>query len=196
MNCVGKFEKVSFGQYLKDMEPSGLSEAEIREVYDNIKLPRRATAGSAGYDFFAPYSFTLSSGDSIKIPTGIRVKIEDGWFLACVPRSGLGFKYRFQLDNTIGIVDLDYYNSDNEGHIFVKATMDHRDRGAASAADLFSAFFDSSIVSKLRPTTMTVEQGGAFVQGIFLPYGLTVDDDTDGIRNGGFGSTDKEGAHE
>lgn len=194
LNVVAKFEKVSFDQYKKDMEPSSLSEDEVRIIYDNIKLPRRATKGSAGYDFFAPYRFTLTPGDTIKIPTGIRVKIDDGWFLACVPRSGLGFKYRFQLDNTIGVVDADYYSSDNEGHIFVKATMDYKEQDTVSATDLFSTFFEHDF-SKLQPKTMTIEPGSAFVQGIFLPYGLTVDDNATGIRNGGFGSTDQEKGH-
>ena len=171
MHRVGTFEKVSLERYLEDMKCNGLSEEEIKEMYNRIKLPRRATKGSAGYDFFAPYRFCLTAGMGIKIPTGIRVRIEDGWFLACMPRSSLGFKYRFQLDNTVPVIDSDYYYSDNEGHIFLQVTMDAKTDRSFSPA-------------------MTVEQGSAFVQGIFLPYGVTTDDDTDGVRNGGFGSTD------
>ena len=110
MNKIALFEKVSLGQF-----GEGYSGADCESVYADIGLPRRATVGSAGYDFFAPYDFTLAPGETAKIPTGIRVKMEDGWVLMLFPRSGLGFKYRVQLDNTVGIIDGDYYDSDNEG---------------------------------------------------------------------------------
>ena len=93
---VGKFEKVSFEQFLESMKDMQIAnewefyKAYVHDLYEQIKLPTRATSGSAGYDFRAPFSFTLHPGDTIKIPTGIRVKIEPGWWLACVPRSGLG----------------------------------------------------------------------------------------------------------
>lgn len=92
----------------------------------NISLPKRATKGSAGYDFFAPFDFSLNAGETILIPTGIRAEITDGWFLALFPRSGLGFKYRLQLDNTVGIIDSDYFYAENEGHIMIKITNDSK----------------------------------------------------------------------
>ncbi len=52
------------------------------------------------------------------LPTGIRVRMQNGWVLQCFPRSGLGFKFRLQLNNTVGIIDSDYYGSDNEGISF------------------------------------------------------------------------------
>ena len=97
---IAKFYKVSKKQYLKSFDDK--NNEEILSIYDDILLPKRATFGSAGYDFFAPYSFTLKPSDTILIPTGIKVKIEDGWFLALFPRSGQGFKYRLQLDNSVG----------------------------------------------------------------------------------------------
>ena len=166
MEKIAKFEKVSFDEYKKAFE--GRSDDEIKEIYDGISLPRRATKGSAGYDFYAPYDVTLAAGESVKIPTGIRVKIADGWVLALFPRSGLGFKFRLQLDNTVGIIDADYYESDNQGHIFCKITNDSRDN-----------------------KTLNVKKGNGFCQGIFLPFGITTDDETTAERNGGFGSTDK-----
>lgn len=161
MRKIAKFEKVSLSQF-KD----GYTKEDCEQVYGNIKLPRRATAGSAGYDFYAPFEITLAPGETVKIPTGIRVRIAEGWLLLLYPRSGLGFKYRLQLDNTVGIIDSDYYNSDNEGHIFAKITNDTRDG-----------------------KTVTIPAGTAFMQGVFTEYGVTEDDDADGIRNGGFGST-------
>ena len=166
---IARFEKVSFGQFAegwKKVFPK-IADDDIRAVYDAIKLPRRATAASAGYDFFLPMDLTLEEGRGALIPTGIRVKMDPGWVLCCFLRSGLGFKYRLQLDNTVGIIDADYYGSDNEGHIFSKVTCDTK-----------------------SVKTLRLSAGDAFMQGIFLPYGLTEDDDTADIRNGGFGSTD------
>ena len=131
-------------------------------------LPQRATSGSAGYDFKSPIHFILQPGQTIKIPTGIRVKIDDGWWLGCLPRSGLGFKYRLQLNNTMGVIDSDYYYSDNEGHIFAKITNDSNEDKA-----------------------IEVKAGDGFMQAIFIPYGITYSDSANGVRNGGMGSTGK-----
>lgn len=168
---IAKFEKVSFDQFLKDMKDTfpTMEEKVIKEIYDKIKLPTRATTGSAGYDFFSTIPYTLEPGETIKIPTGIRCEMEKDWVLMMFPRSGLGFKYRLQLDNTVGIIDMDYAFSDNEGHIFIKITNDS-----------YSYSYDK---------ILKIEEGQGVCQGIFLPFGITVDDDTYGIRNGGFGST-------
>lgn len=159
-----RFEKVSYNQYASATDKN----MDLFNEYNEIKLPKRATTGSAGYDFFSPFDFTLEVGQTIKIPTGIRVLLDSDKFLAIYPRSGLGFKYRIQLDNTVGIVDSDYSDSDNEGHIFIKITNDGREN-----------------------KTVTVKSGEAFAQGIIQQYFVTEDDNTDGIRNGGFGSTTK-----
>ena len=80
----------------------GYTEDELREIWEAIPLPVRATSGSAGYDFKSPIPFILQPGKTIKIPTGIRVKIEDGWWLGCLPRSGLGFSTVFNLTTQWG----------------------------------------------------------------------------------------------
>ncbi len=169
MNRVGIFSKVSYEQFYKDM--SELIDTEYKDelihaAYEAIEIPKRATSGSAGYDFKAPFSFTLQPGQTIKIPTGIRVQIENGWWLGFLPRSGLGFKYRLQLNNTMGVIDSDYFNSDNEGHIFAKITNDSNE-------------------GKI----LGIKPGDGFMQAIFLPYGITYDDNATGVRNGGLGST-------
>lgn len=177
MKRIAQFEKVSIEQFesawldtFYNKEDGNKPEVKeyIISVYNDIKLPKRATKGSAGYDFYSPLAFVLKPGESIKIPTGIRAKIEEGWVLKCYPRSGLGFKYRLQLNNTVGIIDSDYYYSENEGHIFCKLTNDSKEAKA-----------------------VTVEQGMGFMQGIFVEFGITYDDASDEIRNGGFGSTTK-----
>lgn len=168
MRRIAKFHKVSPEQFAGDWKDTfpAAGEAEIQDVYEKIKLPVRATAGSAGYDFFAPVDITMKPGETVKIPTGIRVEMEQGWVLKCYPRSGLGFKFRLQLNNTVGIIDSDYFYSDNEGHIFAKITNDSNEG-----------------------KTVSIQAGTGFMQGIFVEYGITVDDEADGVRNGGFGST-------
>lgn len=168
MRRIAQFLKVSPENFIKAMQEEfpQYTESDLQDMYDSLPLPKRATKGSAGYDFFAPFSFSLPPAATIKIPTGIRVKMDEDWVLKIYPRSGLGFKYRLQMNNTVGIIDSDYFNSDNEGHIFIKMT-------------------NCSNEGK----TLDVAQGTGFAQGIFLEYGITVDDDADGVRNGGFGST-------
>ena len=122
---IAKFHKVSLEQFTEGWKDTfGETDKEkIREIYEEIKLPKRATSGSAGYDFFAPVSLTIAPGETVKIPTGIRVEMEENWVLKCYPRSGLGFKYRLQLNNTVGIIDSDYFYSDNEAIFFPRSQM-------------------------------------------------------------------------
>lgn len=170
MKRIAKFHRVSQNRFFmdwKDTFPETPDETVLK-IYEGIRLPRRATAGSAGYDFFAPAQFVLKPGETVKIPTGIRVEMNPEWVLKCYPRSGLGFKYRLQMNNTVGIIDSDYFYSDNEGHIFAKLTNDtNEDR------------------------TLTIPADTGFMQGIFVEYGITEDDDVTDVRNGGFGSTTK-----
>jgi dUTP pyrophosphatase len=166
MKAVAKFEKVSFDQFKEGMSDFNFDESRLKEIYDNIKLPHRATAYSAGYDIYTTVDFKLNPGETIKIPTGIRCRMDGDYGLFIFPRSGLGFKFRLQLNNTVGVIDSDYYGSDNEGHIFIKITNDSNEN-----------------------KTVELKEGDAFVQGIFLQYGITEDDDASGVRNGGFGST-------
>ena len=194
---IAKFHKVSEDQFVKDvLENNDITKGSIKkylddysteftnsintitdevierfirkEIYPNIKLPKRATIGSAGYDFFFPFpKYILTYEESIKIPTGIKCEMDIKWVLTEHVRSGMGFKHQITMSNTVGIIDADYYNNkDNEGHIFVKLvnrSLDHK-----------------SIVLK---------RDEGYCQGVFLMYGLTIDDNTDGTRIGGLGST-------
>lgn len=169
MQRRAKFYKVSYEQFLKDYkeEYPATANSKIKQLYEEIKLPKRATTGSAGYDFHLPKDITLAPGRTVKIPTGIRVEMEGSWVLKCYPRSSLGFKYRLRLNNSVGIIDRDYFYSDNEGHIFAKISNESNE-------------------GKL----LQLKAGESFMQGIFVEYGITVDDDITAIRNGGLGSTD------
>ena len=177
---IAKFEKVSYEQFFEDfVKAFNLSETReledgtheiidlhpiVTKVYDSIKLPKRATMGSAGYDFFVPIDLDIVPNTTVKIPTGIRCYIEDGYFLSLYPRSSLGFKFQMALANTVGIIDADYYNSSNEGHI-ICGIVNHGDR------------------------IISIRKGDRFCQGIFLPYLLAEEDEVLGKRDGGFGSS-------
>lgn len=178
---IARFEKVSFKQFFEDyitiskealekgqVSLPTLNAGELMTIWENIRIPTRATKDSAGYDFKSPISFDLSTRSTIKIPTGIRCQIHQGWFLQIAPRSGVGTKYRLQLDNTLGIIDGDYYNANNEGHIMLQVTNDgHTNKN------------------------LSVQQGQGLAQGAFLLYGITFDDEVQTMRTGGFGSTGK-----
>lgn len=158
MRIDAYFDKVSYKQYAEHGDLT---------TFNDILLPRRATKCSAGYDFFAPYDVTFEAGQTVTIATGIRAVMPEDVFLMIVPRSGLGFKYKLRLNNTVGIIDADYFNSPNEGHIFVRMTNE-------------------------SDKTLEIKKGEAFAQGIFVKYCITSDDDTMDERQGGLGSTDKK----
>lgn len=171
MSGIAKFEKVSFEQFAEDWRNTigDISDDELLEIYNNIKLPRRATVSSAGYDFFLPANVVIGMNGWVNLPTGIKCQIDEGWVLQMYPRSGHGFKYGLHLANTVGIIDGDYYgNISNEGHIFVKLVND-------------------SMISD----DITLNGGTAFCQGVFVRFGMTVDDETSKLRTGGFGSTER-----
>lgn len=160
---VAKFEKISLEQWHKDFGDN--DQHTFDEVLEDIPMPKRATVGSAGYDIATPYAIDLEPNEEILVPTGLKCKIDNGWALFALPKSGLGFKYYVRLANTIGLIDEDYYNNDgNEGHMWVKL----RNEGT-------------------RPLHIDKHKG--MCQMVFLPYGITYDDESEGVREGGFGST-------
>jgi len=176
-----RFEKVSLKQFEQSLKKYYTSigfddnqydyksfENSVKKDYDNIILPKRSTKGSAGYDFYIPFGVHIRVGESQLIPTGIRcVDMPENIVLKIYPRSGLGAKKGLVLRNTVGIIDSDYAQSDNEGHIMIKL-----------------------VNYGIEPVVLT--KGSAFCQGIFSQYFTVDDDNVEKERNGGFGSTDKE----
>lgn len=158
-----KFEKISLEQFTKDC-PKG--------DYDDILLPVRKTMKSAGYDFISFMDITIKPNEIVKIPTGIKISLEDGEFLGIFVRSSMGFKYNVRMCNQVGIIDGDYYNNpDNEGHIWIKL-QNHGD------------------------IDYVVRKGDAFAQGIIMKYYICDDDNTQDVRVGGLGSTDRRDKNE
>lgn len=158
---IAKFEKISETQFKNDLKALMNSE---EDNYSNIVIPKRATSASAGYDFYSPVDVTVNPGEFVRIPSGIRCKMEDQYVLHLYPRSSLGFKYQMGLVNTTGVIDADYYNADNEGHIIV---------GVINRGNI----------------PMTIKKGDRFVQGIFVRYYLAEEEEINVSRHGGFGST-------
>ena len=158
---IAKFTHVSENQYLEAM--SGL---EGFLPLNDIPLPKRATAGSAGYDFVSPLEVEIPAGGTALIPTGIRAEMEPGWVLLLFPRSSLGFRHALRLANTVGVIDSDYAFAKNEGHILVK-------------------------LRNPQSVPVTIGRGERFCQGVFLPYGTAEEDGDLAERTGGIGSTDR-----
>ena len=156
---MNKFEKVSLEEFLKEGIYS-------EDTYNDIQLPKRATKGSMGYDFFAPASISIAPGGSIVIDTGIKCQLDDDKGLFIFPKSGLGFKHKVHLANTVGIIDADYYNNPgNEGHIKIKL---------CNGGDRM----------------LKIAKGEPFVQGIIMQWFTVQETETFEIeRAGGFGST-------
>ena len=165
-NNIAMFQKVSFEEY-KNMRvkmftaEDECTDEELFEEWKAIKLPQRATIGSAGYDFCLPMDVKFTAASKL-IPTGIRAKIAEGWVLMLFPRSGLGTKHGFALDNTVGIIDSDYFHADNEGHIMAKAHVSD---------------------------VLDMQAGQRFIQGVFVPFGIASNGNTTATRHGGLGST-------
>lgn len=205
------FEKISFAQF-KDVFAEYFKDSEktLEQIYEELPLPQRATKKSAGYDIYAPFSFELAPGEEIKVPTGLRVIMQSDEVLMVLPRSGHGFKHYLRLANTAGVIDADYCEADNEGHIFVKI---RNESGINSLVldfvalvmsiltqilgsilpDDFNPFEVSRAVKAKVGTTLKVKAGEGMAQAIFTKY-LLVDSDSYCVgddRVGGFGSTTK-----
>ena len=205
------FEKVSFEQWKDTIDNIVVNTSKDQKVidqfnkvrqkmydaYDNIKLPERATAGSVGYDFFTPIDLALFPGVDTIVPTGIRVYIspEAELWLMMAPKSGLGTRYKMKLNNTIGVIDSDYYGAANEGHIMLTVSngLDFEGCPMKQVPDIKSG--QNKVVLDIEsPITqeriLTLASGKAIAQGIFMPM-ITMDDKVEAERIGGFGSTEK-----
>lgn len=172
---VARFEFVSEDQYEKDVD-SLLFHPNVEYINDHIEncLPTRSTEFSAGYDFVSPMSFKLGPGEQIVIPTGIRCKMQGNTVLCIYPRSSIGIKNGIMLANTIPVIDADYYNAKNEGHILLAFKNTNK---------------KSWLSSRNKKNTWFVTAGDRICQGVFLTYGITVNDSANNKREGGIGST-------
>lgn len=134
---------------------------------DDVKLPERSTANSAGYDFFAPEDIILPAKQLTRIMTGIKCELEPYMYLLLANRSSNPSKKSLFLANGVGIIDADYYNNpDNEGEIGFE-------------------YYNNS------DEPVEIKKGEKIGQGIINALIITDDDNASGSRVGGFGSTGK-----
>lgn len=165
-----RFEKVSYEQFAADLE-KWMPELswEMHEVYyDSIKLPKRQTKGSAGYDIASTLRMILMPGQQAVIPSGIRAVFTDEelktWHLEVFIRSSLAIKRGLNIINQVEIIDADYFQGENGGDILLALKNTSR-------------------------KIIEIAPGERICQGIFKIHGLTTDDDAEGFRSGGVGST-------
>ena len=144
----------------------------VKEYIDKgINLPIRKTKNSAAYDIEAAEDIVLPSFKKgmkpTLIPTGLKAYMQNDEVLLIVPRSSGPKKQGISFPHNVGVVDSDYYNnSDNEGHIFIQCI-------------------------NLKDKDVVIKKGETIGQAIFQKYLIVDNDQADGIRSGGFGSTDK-----
>lgn len=167
-----KFEKVSLGAFMREVRNSLLhpynkyTDEELKIFYNRIQLPRRSTAGSAGYDFRNPFNTIELNTTNVEIPTGIKVQLDPDKILMLAPRSSSA-RNGYMFSNTLGIIDSDYYNNlTNEGCIRVS-------------------------LKSMGTSHPKFEYGDKIAQGVILQYFTTEDDNATGTRTGGHGSTGK-----
>lgn len=161
--------KVSWAQFQKDyVDTFGggktINMDDVKDIYDNIKVPCRKTKFSAGHDISIPFDITLPPKERLMIPTGIRCQIETDYVMLIMPRSSLGIKKGLRISNTVPVIDSDYYNANNEGHIFISVINDGKD-------------------------VIKFKTGDNIVQAMFVPYGVADEEEILEERVGGIGST-------
>lgn len=168
MNKVAEFKKISFKQFKKDVNDTSMYRAVddnyFIELYEDIVIPKRSTADSAGHDICVSFDINLLPNDTLKVPTGIRCEMEEGWVMLVFPRSSMGIKKGLKILNTIPVIDRDYAYADNEGHIFI-------------------------CIKNSSNNVMKLKKGDKIVQAVFVPFGVADNEKVVCKRTGGIGST-------
>lgn len=146
---------------------------EIAKGFENsnINLPVRKTKYSAGYDIEAAEDCIIPSFKKGMKPTlvktGLKAYMQEDEFLMLCNRSSNPSKKGLVMANSVGIIDKDYYeNPDNDGHF------------------MFSFF-------NIKDEDIEIKKGDCIGQAIFKKYLLVDNDEAQGERLGGFGSTNK-----
>lgn len=76
---------------------------------EKAKLPTYATDGSAAMDIYALTDFAVKPGDTVVVPTGLKVNLPKGYALLIQPRSGMSIKTKLRIANTPGLIDSDFH---------------------------------------------------------------------------------------
>lgn len=133
----------------------------------DVFLPKRATKNSAGYDLCTIEDASIAPNEIRAVDTGVKCKMNDDEFFLIFPRSSLAKRHGLRLANTAGVIDADFFgNGSDDGHIRIH---------------LYN--FSNHVAH--------IKKGERLVQGIFIKYLRTDDDDATADREGGLGSTGK-----
>ena len=152
---------------LKPIKPRVRGFEVVSRMETPVKLPKRGSIHSAGYDIYAYDDYEIEPKQSVLIKTGIKAYMPPDEYLDLRVRSSLGIKRQLMLATGASVIDSDYYNNpDNEGEIMV-------------------------VLYNYGDEPQTIEAGERIVQGIFTKYFLTDYDNTTDQRTGGTGSTNK-----
>lgn len=163
---IACFERVSYETFTESFLLHGYGDSsKARDAYAAIKMPMRKTRRSAGHDISIPFDLRLAPGEKTLIPTGLRCGIQGDYVMLIFPRSSFGIKKRMKISNTIPVIDADYFEADNEGHIFID-------------------------IENCGNNDLILNKGDAFAQAVFVPYGIAVGSSSSTKRKGGIGSTD------
>lgn len=136
----------------------------ITRLDASVPLPARESSGAAGFDLAASADLTIPAGQIALVPTGLVIKVPDGYFLGIFARSSTPLKRGLMVANGVGVIDSDYCGPNDEVKIqvlnFTNAPVD-------------------------------VKRGDRLAQGIFLKYTAAEWDEGEpiGPTRGGFGST-------
>ena len=108
------FLKFIFTTFINSMESSRAVSHRIIQIpvelcREDAKLPTYATDGSAAMDIYSTEEYTIAPGESIVIPTGLKVNIPKGYALLIQPRSGMSRKTKIRVPNSPGLIDSDYH---------------------------------------------------------------------------------------
>ena len=138
---------------------------EFREYPDtNIVLPARATAHSAGFDICTPVDIDIWQGQTVKVKTDVKCKMDPDLVMLIFPRSSVGIKHGIMLTNSTGVIDADFYgNPENDGNITLCLT-------------------------KFEGTVSHFKAGDKIAQAVFVEY-HTDGKEVENERLGGIGST-------
>ena len=158
------------------------------EMAENMSVPVYAHATDAGMDIYSPAEYTIAPGETIIIPTGIKVAIPEGYALLIQPRSGQSAKTKLRIANTPGLIDSGY--RDEIGVIVENIEPPFKDIDYE-----FDSTGEIHIKSILHGEAYTIAPGQRFAQMrlVQVPKAEFVQVESVGEigedRGGGFGST-------
>ena len=138
---------------------------DMRKTSGEIQLPTRGTTKAMAYDFYSPIDLVIEPNCIGKVWTDVKAYMGDNECLILNVRSSMGGKV--MLAKTQGWIDSDYYsNSSNDGNIGI-------------------------FLKNISDEPYVIKKGDRVGQGMFLSFLVSDNGNTDEIRTGGFGSTNK-----